>query len=155
MPALAHSDSVKSTSAQTSKSTVIPALRYHDAPAAIEWLCRVFGFEKHAVYPNPDGTIAHAQLTLGGGMVMLGSASNGTPYAELVRQPKEVGNTVTQAPYLVVPDCDAIYKTAKAAGAEIVMDIEDKSYGGRGFSCRDLEGHVWSVGNYDPWGEEK
>jgi uncharacterized glyoxalase superfamily protein PhnB len=107
------------------------------------------------VYPNPDGTIAHAQLTLGGGMVMLGSASNGTPYAELIRQPKEVGNTVTQAPYLVVPDCDATYKTAKAAGAEMAMDIADMSYGGRGFTCRDLEGHIWSVGSYDPWAEEK
>ena len=55
------------------KSTIMPALRYADAPAAIEWLCTVLGFERHAVYPGPDGTIAHAELTLHGGMVMLGS----------------------------------------------------------------------------------
>jgi uncharacterized glyoxalase superfamily protein PhnB len=54
-------------------STVMPALRYVDAPAAIDWLCRVLGFERHAVYPGPGGTIAHAELTLSGGMVMLGS----------------------------------------------------------------------------------
>ena len=53
-------------------SLVIPCLRYRDAPAAIEWLCSVFGFEKHLVVANDDGSIAHAQLALGGGMVMLG-----------------------------------------------------------------------------------
>ena len=53
-----------STFAKECRSTVIPGLRYRDAPAAIEWLCRAFGFEKHAVYPNPDGSIAHAQLVL-------------------------------------------------------------------------------------------
>ena len=36
---------------------------------------------------------------------------------------------------------------------EIVVEIEDASYGGRGFTCRDPEGHVWSVGTYDPWAE--
>jgi uncharacterized glyoxalase superfamily protein PhnB len=102
------------------------------------------------VYPNPDGTIAHAQLTFGNGMIMLGSVSEGTPYSELIRQPDRVG-AETQAPCLIVSDCDAIYKIAKEAGAEMVMDIADMDYGGRAFTCRDPEGHVWSVGSYDPW----
>jgi uncharacterized glyoxalase superfamily protein PhnB len=139
--------------AKNCKSTVIPALRYRDAPAAIEWLCKAFGFEKQAVYPNPDGTIAHAQLTFGNGMIMLGSAVKGTPYSQFVKHPDEIGGATTQSPYLIVSDCDAIYRAAKAAGAEIVLDIEDKDYGGRGFTCRDLEGHLWSVGSYDPWAE--
>jgi uncharacterized glyoxalase superfamily protein PhnB len=126
-------------------------MRYRDAPAAIEWLCRAFGFEKHAVYPNADGTIAHAQLTFGNGMVMLGSVNNGTPYSQLVRQPDEIGKVETQSPCLIVSDSDAVYATAKAAGAEIVMDIADMDYGGRAFTCRDPEGHLWSVGSYDPW----
>jgi uncharacterized glyoxalase superfamily protein PhnB len=134
------------------RSTVIPGLRYHDAPAAIDWLCRAFGFEKSAVYSNPDGTVAHAQLTFGNGMVMLSSVTKDTPFGDLIRQPADVG-AETQSPYLVVADCDAVYATAKAAGAEIVLDIEDKDYGGRGFTCRDPEGHVWSVGSYDPWAE--
>jgi uncharacterized glyoxalase superfamily protein PhnB len=134
------------------KSSVIPALRYRDAPAAIDWLCRAFGFEKHAVYPNPDGTIAHAQLTLGsGGMVMLGSVPKERAAHDLVRQPDEVGGFETLTPYLVVADCDAVYATAKAAGAKMTRDIMDMEYGGRGFACRDLEGHIWSVGSYDPW----
>lgn len=59
--------------AKLTKATVIPCLRYRDAPAAIEWLCSTFGFEKHLVVPNDDGTITHAQLAFGHGMVMLGS----------------------------------------------------------------------------------
>ena len=132
-------------------STIIPAMRYRDAPAAIDFLCRAFGFAKNAVYANPDGTIAHAQLTLGGGMIILGSVSNGSPYSELIRQPDEIGGAETQSPCIVVEDCDAVYKTAKEAGANIVMDIADMDYGGRAFSCRDPEGHLWSVGSYNPW----
>lgn len=132
-------------------STVIPALRYRDAPAAIEWLCQAFGFEKKAVFPNADGTIGHAELTFGNGMVMLSSVVNNTPYSKLLRQPDEIGRAETQSPCLIVSDCDAVYKTAKATGAEMVIDIADMSYGGRGFTCRDPEGHVWYVGSYDPW----
>ena len=59
--------------AKSTRATVIPVLRYRDAPAAIEWLCETFGFEKNLVVPNEDGTIAHAQLSFGNGMIMLGS----------------------------------------------------------------------------------
>ncbi len=130
--------------------TVIPSLRYKDAPAAIEWLCRAFGFEKNAVYPNSDGAIAHAQLTLGKGMIMLGSV-NDNEYGRMMKQPSEIGGANTHGIYLVVKDPDSVCNQAKAAGAEIAMDIEDKDYGGRGFTCKDPEGHIWSVGNYDPW----
>jgi uncharacterized glyoxalase superfamily protein PhnB len=136
--------------AKQTRATVIPTLRYKEAPAAIEWLCRVFGFEKHLVVPNPDGTIAHAQLSFGNGMIMLGSARP-DEYGRLLAQPGEIGGKETQAPYVIVSDPDAIYARAKAAGAEIVTEIHDADYGGRFFSCRDLEGHHWNFGSYDPW----
>lgn len=133
-------------------STVIPSLRYRDALAAIDWLVRAFGFEKNAVYLGADGkTVAHAQLTLAGGMVMLGSVDNGSELASHMAQPNEAGNRNTQSVYLVVPDADAVYATAKAAGAVMALDIRDMDYGGRGFTCRDPEGHLWSIGTYDPW----
>src|SRR5258708_5386378 len=85
-------ESVMSTLATNTKATVIPCLRYRNAPAAIDWLCSTFGFEKHAVYPNPDGTVAHAQLTFGNGMVMLGSVVEKEPDGgRLIKQPDEVG----------------------------------------------------------------
>jgi uncharacterized glyoxalase superfamily protein PhnB len=134
------------------RSTVIPCLRYRDAPAAIRWLCQAFGFQEHAVHANPDGSIAHAQLTFGNGMIMLGSVlAEETPWGSLIRQPDGVGGVETQSPYLVVADTDLVYQKAKAAGAEIVIDIKDEDYGGRGFSCRDPEGHLWNIGSYDPW----
>jgi uncharacterized glyoxalase superfamily protein PhnB len=135
---------------KNTKTTVIPCLRYRNAPAAIEWLCQTFGFEKHLVVPNEDGTIAHAQLSFGNGMIMLGSVLD-TEFNRLMRQPDEIGGAETQSAYVIVSDADVLYKRAKAAGAEIVLDIKDEDYGGRGFSCRDLEGHLWNFGTYDPW----
>jgi uncharacterized glyoxalase superfamily protein PhnB len=141
-----------STPAKSTKATVIPCLRYRNAPAAIDWLCSTFGFEKQAVYPNPDGTIAHAQLTFGSGMVMLGSVlEKESEWGRLIKQPDQIGGAETQSAYVIVPDADAIYAKAKSAGAEIPVDIKDEDYGGRGFTCRDLEGHIWNFGTYDPW----
>lgn len=134
------------------RATVIPCLRYRDAPAAIEWLCSVFGFQKHAVHANADGGIAHAQLSLGGGMIMLGSVPREeTDWGRLIKQPDETGGAETQSAYVVVQDADAVYARARAAGARIALDIKDEDYGGRGFSCHDPEGHLWNVGTYDPW----
>ncbi|MGH8468584.1 MAG: VOC family protein [Gammaproteobacteria bacterium] len=141
-----------STLAKTTKATVIPCLRYRNAPAAIEWLCAAFGFEKQAVYPNEDGTIAHAQLTFGNGMIMLGSVlDKETEWGRLIKQPDEIEGAETQSAYVIVADADALYARAKARGAKIVVDIKDEDYGGRGFSCYDLEGHLWNFGTYDPW----
>ena len=138
--------------AKDTPSTVISCLRYRDAPAAIEWLCNTFGFEKHLVVPNADVTIAHAQLSFGNGMIMLGSVQKGeTGLDRLMKQPDEIGGGQTQSSYLVVNDADAIYASAEAAGAEIAVEIKDEDYGGRVFSCFDLEGHLWNFGTYDPW----
>lgn len=132
------------------RSTIIPGLRYRDAKAAIRWLCDVFGFVQDAAYEAADGSVAHAQLSFGNGMVMLGSVAD-NEYGRNICQPADVGGKETQAPYLVVADADAVYSRARDAGFEIVVDIKDEDYGGRGFSCRDPEGHLWNVGTYDPW----
>jgi uncharacterized glyoxalase superfamily protein PhnB len=132
------------------ESTIIPALRYKDAPAAIEWLCNVLGCTKHAVYANEDGTIAHAELALGGGMIMLGSAKDDT-HGKRFKSPGEVGGNETRSAYVVVADVEAVYARAQAAGAVIVRPIQNTDYGSREFAISDPEGHSWSVGTYDPW----
>ena len=129
--------------------SIIPTMRYQDAPSMIAWLCETFGFVRHAVHEDGEGGIAHAQLTLGSGMIMLGSARDDA-FGTLQSIPAVLGGT-TQSPYVIVPDADAVYQRAKIAGAEIVHDIKDEDYGGRGFSCRDPEGHLWNFGTYDPW----
>jgi uncharacterized glyoxalase superfamily protein PhnB len=140
-----------SANSLNSGSTVIPCLRYRDAPRAIDWLCAVFGFTPHLVVAGENGAIAHAQLNSDRGMIMLGSASNEGAYGALLVQPEDIGGAQTQTIYLAVADADAVYGRVVAAGVPIVIDIVDEEYGGRGFTCRDLEGHVWSIGTYDPW----
>jgi len=130
------------------KISVIPALQYRDARAAIDFLCKAFGFEKNAVYEEPDGSIAHAQLTLGNGMVMLGSVKD-SEYSKLLVRPADAGG-VTMSVYVVVDDADAHFARAKAAGATIVRKPITQDYGGRDYTCKDPEGHVWSFGTYDP-----
>ena len=132
-------------------SNVIPVLRYADAPAAVEWLCRAFGFERNLVVPDEDGGLAHAQLKAGTNMIMLGSQRQ-DEFGRLMRLPNEAGGC-TQSIYMIVADVDGHCERARRAGAEILMEPFDQDYGGRGYTCKDPEGHVWSFGSYDPWSE--
>ena len=134
-------------------ATIIPTLRYKDAPAAIDWLCRAFGFEEHLVVPGEAGTIAHAQLVLGDGMVMLGSARD-DEYGKLQAPLATPDTPVSQSPYIIVTDVDGHHARAVAAGARVVLEPEDQDYGGRLYSCRDPEGNLWSFGSYDPWASD-
>jgi uncharacterized glyoxalase superfamily protein PhnB len=127
---------------------IIPALRYRNASAAIDWLCKAFGFEKKMIVPAEGGGVAHAELVFGNGMIMLGDAE--TEYGRMVRPPELPQLLNTQGIYVLVEDVDKHYTRAKAAGAGIVLDIDTKDYG-RDYTCRDLEGHIWTFGTYDPW----
>ena len=132
-------------------STIIPALRYRDARRAVAWLQEAFDFTPTLVVEGPDGGIAHAELVSGSGMLMLGSASSGG-YGDLVATVDDA-HPPTAGIYVIVEDVDAHAARARAAGAEIVIAPVDEDYGGRGYSCRDFEGNVWSFGSYDPWTE--
>ena len=95
--------------------TIVPTLRYRDVAAAIAWLCNAFGFEPHLVVPGEDGTVRYAELTFGGGMIMLGPVED-TAFDELMTQPHETGGTETQICYQFVEDAAAHCARAKAAG---------------------------------------
>ena len=136
------------------RSTIIPGHRYRNARAAIDWLCHVFGFERQLVYEGENGTIAHAQLTLGGGMVMLGTGKD-DDYGKGFRSPLELGGIETRSSYIQVPDADYVYARAVAAGAQVVRPLQDTPYGSREFTVKDPEGHSWTVGTYDPWAPQE
>jgi uncharacterized glyoxalase superfamily protein PhnB len=119
---------------------IIPTLRYQDAKAAIDFLERAFGFERRHVTENEDGTVAHAELTHGTGMLMLGTAREGDRF--------QTGRAVI---YVVVQDPDSHHDRAKAAGATIIQELTDQDYGSREFAAEDPEGNVWSLGTYDPF----
>jgi uncharacterized glyoxalase superfamily protein PhnB len=120
---------------------IIPTLRYQDAKSAIDFLEHAFGFERRSVHENDDGTVAHAELTHGRGMVMIGTAGSGDPQFDTGRA----------SIYVIVGDPDALHDRAKAAGAEISRGLTDEDYGSREFSAKDPEGNVWSFGTYDPF----
>ncbi|RKF24845.1 glyoxalase [Micromonospora globbae] len=122
---------------------IIPTLRYRDAPAAIRWLVDVIGFRENLVVPGPDGSISHAQLTWGNGMVMLASETDGSD-GRMVMQ------TGPAAVYVVLDDVASHYERVVAAGAEVVQKLRDEDYGGQGYSVRDAEGNLWSFGSYRP-----
>ena len=137
--------------AKNCTSAVIPGMLYRDAMTMIDWLQRAFGFHKKAVYMAGENLVAHAELTFGNGMVMLGSVANQSEVSAFRVQPEEIGNRETQSAYLVVTDCVPVYESAKAAGARIILALRDMDYGGQAFTCADPEGHIWSFGTYDPW----
>jgi uncharacterized glyoxalase superfamily protein PhnB len=135
------------------RSTIIPGHHYRNAPAAIDWLCQVFGFERKAVYEGENGTIAHAELTLGNGMIMLGSSKD-DEHGRGFKSPDELGGVETRSVYLVVADADAAYARAVAAGGVVIRPLVDTPYGSREFAVKDPEGHSWSAGTYDPWAKQ-
>ena len=124
---------------------IYPSLSYADAQAAIEWLCRAFGFTTRLVVPAPDRIVVHSELSLGPGVIMVSSEK---PAAGRVG-PKTVGS-VSQALCVRVDDPDAHYRRAKAAGAVILQELQDEEYGSRGYMAQDPEGHQWYFGTYQP-----
>lgn len=120
---------------------IFPVVRYHKAPQALAWLAQAFGFRRRMAMPNPDGTIAHAEMSLGPGVIMLGS---------IRKEGENPWDVVTHGLYIHVEDVDTHYRRAKAAGAEIVRELRDTDYGSREYSCRDPEGNLWSFGSYLP-----
>jgi uncharacterized glyoxalase superfamily protein PhnB len=146
-------DDVPMNSPSSIRVTTIPAIRYADPDRAIEWLKTALGFTESAVYRNPTGVVEHAELVLGNGMVMIGTAGHNQQSAHWFAQPHSV-SAVTASVYLVVPDCGPVYASAKAVGAEILQEMETKSYGGSSFIVRDPEGQIWSLGEYNPWSKE-
>lgn len=124
-------------------AVITPALFYKDGAAAIEWLSRAFGFEKRFAFANEQGVVEHAEMSFGPGVIMLGTAGASSDW----RSPRDLPG-VSQTLSVYVADPDAHYARAKAAGAEIVQELEDKDYGARDYTARDLEGHYWTFGTY-------
>lgn len=124
---------------------IYPTFRYRDAAGMIDWLEQAFGFRTHARYMDGD-KVAHAQLSFGSSMIMLGSVRD-DEYGRMVGGPGSHGG---KSVYVAVEDTDALYERAKKAGAKILEEPTDRDYGSRDFICADPEGNIWSFGTYWP-----
>jgi len=137
---------------RNSTARVVTAIRYRDIEAAAEWLQAAFGFDLRAKIVDDDGRTGMVQLTYGNHLVMM-LPVGGSELDNVMRQPDEIGGAGTQSCYLVVDEVEQHHDRAKAAGADIVSALKAFDKGGHGYTCRDLEGHLWSFGSYDPWSE--
>lgn len=130
-------------------SPIIATPAYQDARGAIDFLVTAFGFDIHAWYEADDGTLVHAELTLGDAMLMPAVPDQGE-YGELLRSVEAAGGP-TGGSYVVVDEVDAHHSRAERAGARILFPPREREHGGREYTCRDPEGHLWTFGTYDPW----
>ena len=129
---------------------LISALRYENPDIAIDWLCNVLHFQEHVIYRDDEGQVIHAQLVFENAMIMLGPVSD-TPYGKLVRLPSQVNGINTQSVYMVVKNVRKYYDHAVQMEAKIELPFQEQDHGGAAFTCRDPGGHLWNIGDYDPW----
>jgi uncharacterized glyoxalase superfamily protein PhnB len=123
--------------------SIYVTLRYGDARAAIAFLTGTLGFTEQHVSTGDDGTVEHAELSFGDGVVMLGTRKSAS----------DTFDTGRAVVYLAVDGADAVdahHDRAVAAGAEVVMGPVDQPYGSREYVVRDPEGNLWCVGSYRP-----
>ena len=121
--------------------SLYPLLHYKDAPAAMDFLERAFGFERRVVVPHPDGTVQHAELALGHSVLMIGGD----------RDDPRLGSRPGQGwIYVAVDDVDAHCDTARREGAEILAEPADSEHGFRGYTALDPEGNQWHFGTHRP-----
>ncbi|MCO4694828.1 VOC family protein [Streptomyces sp. RO-S4] len=139
-----HEEVIAMAGTGSTRPSVVPTLLYRDAKAAVRQLTEALGFTELSVYEGEDGTVMHAELAQGNGVVMLGSAGRGGVFDTAMKGAGPAGV------YVVVDDVDAHHRRAVEQGVEVLMPPTDQDYGSRDYMARDLEGNVWSFGTYAP-----
>ena len=127
------------------RSDVYPSLYYDDAPAAIDFIERAFGFRRRLVVPGENGGVRHSELTYGNVVVMVGTAD-----AKAGKISPKGSKGASSGLSIRVEDPDAHHARSVAAGADVVRPLEDAPYGSRGYMVKDPEGHYWYFATYKP-----
>ena len=122
-------------------ASVTPYLIVHDAAKAIDFYQRAFGAVELFRLAGPDGTIGHAEIRIGHSPVMLADGMGGYP------DPLTLGGSSVSF-MLYVPDVDAAFARAIAAGATVKRPVADQFYGDRTGTLADPFGHVWSLATH-------
>lgn len=121
--------------------TLRSALFYKNPKAAIAWLESALGFELSMLLEDADGNVAHSQLRLGDGTIMVGGE-----WSAFHQSPASLGGINSQTVHIQIDtDIDAHCARAHEYGAEIIEPPTDQFYGDRTYRCRDPEGHIWTI----------
>lgn len=115
--------------------TVTPYLMVDDAVAQLEFVKRAFGARVTEEHKDPQGRIMHAEVIIGDSYLMMSQST-----AEWKSMPAMV--------HLYVPDCDATYRSAMAAGAKSVREPRTEFYGDRSGGVRDANGNQWWISTH-------
>ncbi len=129
----------------TMPDKLFPTLRYRDPALAVEWLCTALGFERHFVAEDA-GKVVHAQLRRGDDLLFLGPDQADDKYG--MHSPLVLNGTSQCVCVAVSENLEGLCERARAAGATILTEPYETSYGSREFTCRDIEGHIWTFGTY-------
>lgn len=114
--------------------TVTPFLTVADAAKLIDFLKQAFAAQVTFRMDGPDGSVRHAEVKIGDSMVMIGQAPAGQEMRAML--------------HLYVPDIDAVYRSAMAAGATSIREPADQFYGDRTGGVRDLCGNQWWIATH-------
>ena len=123
-------------------NAVSPALAFRGTEAAIKWYVNNLGAKEKMRFDMPDGTIAHAEVTIGDTVIMLAEENQ-----EHNKSPKTLhGNSINLCLY--VPDVDAVVKKATNNGAKVLIPVEDQFYGDRSGRIEDPFGYIWIISTH-------
>jgi uncharacterized glyoxalase superfamily protein PhnB len=114
---------------------------------AARWLCEAFGFQEVDRAQELDGNVRYVSLRLGDSIALLRPVANSL-LDDFMVQPEAVGGANTQMCYVTVPDVSDHHARAERAGARVGLEPQDDGLGGRFYTCRDLEDHLWCFGTH-------
>ena len=120
--------------------TLTPHLIVSGANEAVDWYKKAFGATEIMRKAMPDGRLMHAEIKIGDSMVMMADCF--PEYGQ--KSPKDLG-TSTVVLSLYVPDCDAVWNQALAAGATVRFPLSDQFWGDRYGQLLDPFGHIWGI----------
>jgi PhnB protein len=118
-----------------SYARVTPYLINDDAGKVLDFAKNAFGAEERMRIPGPNDSIGHAEMAIGGSIVMLGDAGG-----EWTAMPAYL--------YVYVEDVDATFARALEAGGTSVKEPEDQFYGDRTATVRDTAGNMWGLATH-------
>lgn len=136
----------ETTKTRMATPAIVPVLSFRDGIRTVDWLCAAFGFERAMVMAGEDGRVSHCELALGRQLIMGGSDGGEDSAWKRIAHPP--GRAML---YVALGGGLAEHLArARAAGAEIVLELEEKPYGGADYTARDPEGNLWTFGTYVP-----
>jgi len=121
--------------------TVTAQLIMDDAASTLDWYKKALGAEERMRAPGPDGKIMHAEIKIGDTILMINDPMGGG------KGPKALGGSPASL-WIYVPDCDALFNRAAAAGAKVVMPVADQFWGDRSGTLVDPAGYQWTIATH-------